>query len=103
MTKAVIEQTTIISWSYYGERAWEDLLGPRTIPVYKVLTIIGVVVGAIVNLGSVLDFSDMMILAMAFPNILGAAILSGAVKNDLTDYWRRLKAGEFDVDHASKN
>lgn len=95
--------STIISWSYYGERAWEDLFGPRTIPVYKVLTVIGVVVGAIVNLGSVLDFSDMMILSMAFPNILGAAILSGAVKNDLTDYWRRLKAGEFDVDHATRS
>ena len=89
--------STIISWSYYGERAWEDLFGPRTIPVYKVLTVGCVILGAIVNLGSVLDFSDMMILSMAFPNILGAAILSGAVRTDLKDYWRRLKAGEFNI------
>lgn len=89
--------STIVSWSYYGERAWEDLFGPRTIPIYKLLTVGCVVLGAIVNLGSVLDFSDMMILSMAFPNILGAAILSGAVKADLKDYWRRLKAGEFNI------
>lgn len=88
--------STIISWSYYGEKAWEDLFGARSIPVYKILAVLAVVLGSVVNLGSVLDFSDMMILSMAFPNILGAAILSGAVKADLRDYWQRLKAGDFD-------
>lgn len=89
--------SSIISWSYYGERAWEDLLGARSVPIYKLLTVCCVFIGAIVNLGSVLDFSDMMILSMAFPNILGAVILSGGVRKDLLDYWSRLKAGEFDV------
>ena len=92
--------STIISWSYYGERAWEDLFGPKTIPLYKALAIGCVVLGAVVNLGAVLDFSDMMILSMAFPNILGVVILSGLVKADLNDYWRRLKSGELDVDHS---
>ena len=59
------------------------------------LAVIAVFVGTIVNLGSVLDFSDMMILSMAFPNILGLLVLSPSVKRDLEDYWRRYKANEF--------
>jgi AGCS family alanine or glycine:cation symporter len=87
--------STVISWSYYGERCCEALFGPRSIMVYKVLCLVCVFVGAVVNAGSVLDFSDMMILSMAFPNILGVALLSPKVRSDLMDYWRRYKAGEF--------
>lgn len=87
--------STVISWSYYGERCWETLFGPRSIMIYKVLCVLCVFVGAVVNAGSVLDFSDMMILSMAFPNILGVALLSPKVRADLLDYWKRYKAGEF--------
>ena len=87
--------STIISWSYYGERCWEMLFGPRSIMVYKVLTVTCVFVGAIVHAGAVLGFSDMMILSMAFPNILGAVLLAPKVKRDLSDYWQRYQAGEF--------
>lgn len=87
--------STIVSWSYYGERCWERLFGARTTIVYKCLFIGGVLVGAVVDLGAVLTFSDIMILAMAFPNVLGAALLAPKVKRDLADYWRRYKANEF--------
>ncbi len=87
--------STIISWSYYGERAWESLFGLRTTGLYKILAVICVFIGTIVNLGSVLDFSDMMILGMAFPNIAGILLLSPKVKKDLFAYWKRYKAGEF--------
>ncbi|MBP89200.1 MAG: amino acid carrier protein [Planctomycetaceae bacterium] len=87
--------STIISWSYYGERCWERLFGPRSTVVYKVIYVSAVFVGAIANLGAVLDFSDMMILSMAFPNIFGVVLLSPQVRRDLIDYWRRFKAGEF--------
>ncbi len=87
--------STIISWSYYGERCWEILFGSRSTILYKILTVTFVFIGAIVNLGAVLDFSDMMILSMAFPNILGAVLLAPKVKRDLADYWKRYKAGEF--------
>ncbi|MEZ6050751.1 MAG: alanine/glycine:cation symporter family protein [Planctomycetaceae bacterium] len=87
--------STIISWSYYGEKAWESLFGPRSTPLYKVLAVIAVFVGTIVNLGSVLDFSDMMILGMAFPNIAGVVLLTPKVKRDLNRYWSRYRAGEF--------
>lgn len=87
--------STIISWSYYGERSWAFLFGRRSTFVYKILAVVCVFVGTVVNLGSVLDFSDMMILSMAFPNILGILLLSGEVKQDLARYWARYRAGEF--------
>lgn len=87
--------STIISWSYYGEKAWETLFGTRSTVLYKALAVIAVFVGTIVNLGSVLDFSDMMILGMAFPNILGVVLLAPKVRKDLNAYWERYTAGEF--------
>ena len=89
--------STMISWSYYGERCWENLFGASKLSVYsyKAIFIVAVFVGAIVPLGAVLDFSDMMILCMAFPNVLGLILLSPKVRRDLTEYWRRYQAGEF--------
>ena len=77
--------STIISWSYYGLKSWTFLFGQSkaTELTYKILLMFFVVVGSSVNLGSVLDFSDMMILAMAFPNIIGLLFLSSEVKEDL--------------------
>lgn len=94
--------STLISWSYYGERCWVRLFGERSAVVYKGLFIVAAFVGVIVNLGAVLDFSDMMILSMAFPNVLGLLILAPSVRRDLLDYWRRLKAGEFEQEIASR-
>jgi AGCS family alanine or glycine:cation symporter len=53
------------------------------------------VIGASVSLGAVLDFSDMMILAMSVPNMIGLYILSKEVRLDLADYMKRLKNGEL--------
>ena len=89
--------STMISWSYYGMRAWTYLFGKsrRTEVIYKMFFLIFVVIGSSIGLGAVLDFSDMMILAMAFPNIIGLYILSGEVKKDLKDYRGKLKSGEL--------
>ncbi|MDR9457784.1 MAG: amino acid carrier protein [Salegentibacter sp.] len=89
--------STMISWSYYGMRSWTYLFGKskKTELVYKVLFLVFVVVGASISLGAVLDFSDMMILAMSFPNIIGLYIMSGEVREDLREYFRKLKAGEL--------
>lgn len=85
--------STMISWSYYGMRAWTYLFGrsKRTELVYKMLFLVFVVVGASISLGAVLDFSDMMILAMAVPNIIGLYIMSGEVRKDLDGYLHKLK------------
>jgi AGCS family alanine or glycine:cation symporter len=87
--------STLISWSYYGERCWTSLFGIRASMAYKILFLVFVVLGSIVTRGNILDFSDMLILGMSFPNILGLLILSGKVKRRLDDYWERYQRGEL--------
>lgn len=97
--------STMISWSYYGLKGFdflvgnfsEKLFGNRDVAKYTYFTIFlfFIVVGAASNLGSVIAFSDMMILAMAFPNIIGLLILMPEIKQDLNDYWSKLKSGEI--------
>ncbi len=89
--------STMVSWSYYGMRSWTYIFGEskKSELVYKAIFLIFIVIGASVSLGAVLDFSDMMILAMAFPNIIGLYILSGEVRSDMKVYFKRLKDGEL--------
>lgn len=85
--------STMISWSYYGERCWCFLFGDQTRLAYKIIFVSAIVVGSVMRLGSVLDFSDLMILAMSFPNMLGVFLLSGKVRSHLNDYMERLRSG----------
>lgn len=89
--------STMISWSYYGMKSWTFLFGntKKMENIYKALFLCFTVMGASASLGAVIDFSDMMILGMAFPNILGLYFLSSEVKADLKDYFKRLKSGEI--------
>ncbi|MBZ9631982.1 amino acid carrier protein [Salegentibacter sp. LM13S] len=89
--------STMVSWSYYGMRSWTYLFGKslKSEMVYKVMFLLFVVLGATTSLGAVLSFSDMMILAMSFPNIIGLYILSSEVREDMKIYLDRLKAGEI--------
>jgi AGCS family alanine or glycine:cation symporter len=89
--------STMISWSYYGLKSWEYLFGKSKLSeyTYKLLFLVCIIIGSSVSLGAVIDFSDMMILAMAFTNILGLLILSKEVKFDLNSYFSRLKSGEI--------
>lgn len=91
----VFAYSTMISWSYYGERAVEYLVGVGGIPFYRIVYILFVVLGPILSLQAVIDFSDMMLISMAFPNIIGSIILSGLVASKLKDYVDRLKSGEM--------
>lgn len=87
--------STMISWCYYGERAWGYLLGLKSVIVFRLIFVACVFVGAVASLGPVLDFSDVMLLAMALPNIIGGVILAKLVKRELKSYWARYKAGEI--------
>ncbi len=103
---ALFAFSTMISWSYYGEKAWEYLFGNGSILVYKALFVFCVFLGSVVNLGAVLDFSDMMILAMSIPNLIGCYMLSGAIASELKDYMKRLNSGQmltYDDEVASRN
>lgn len=96
--------STMVSWSYYGMRSWTYLFGQskKSEIIYKVLFLLFVVVGASVSLGAVLSFSDMMILAMSFPNIIGLYIMSSEVRGDMEIYWNKLKNGELFINPKFK-
>ncbi len=89
--------STMISWSYYGLKAWTFLFGENkaTDLSYKLLFLIFVVIGSSMQLGAVIDFSDAMIFAMAFPNLLGCYFLLPVVKKELNEYWDDYKSGRL--------
>jgi AGCS family alanine or glycine:cation symporter len=89
--------STMIAWSYYGLKAWTYLFGESVITdvVYKSLFLIFIVIGSSMELGSVVDFSDAMIFAMAFPNVLGIYFLLPVVRRELEEYWADYKAGRL--------
>ena len=89
--------STMISWYYYGEKAFEYLFKNSNVIIYKIIFLTFTVFGTCINLKNVLDFSDMIFLAMAFPNIFGGILLSGKVKRQLDEYWRKYKNNEFQV------
>ena len=80
--------STMISWSYYGLQAWKYLFGKSKAAdlTYKLLFCIVVVIGAAISLGSVIDFSDAMIFAMVFPNMIGLLFLFPKVRQELKRY-----------------
>ena len=87
--------STMISWSYYGERCWTTLFGPRSSIIYKAMFLLCTFAGPMMTLSNVLDFSDLMILGMALPNILGLLILTPKVSEALNDYWDRYTSGQM--------
>lgn len=89
--------STMISWSYYGERCAVWLFGAKASLPYKVLFLTFTFLGSVITATQVLNFGDLMILGMAFPNLLGVYILSGKVRAMLRDYWQKYQAGEFQV------
>ncbi|HLU46948.1 MAG TPA: alanine:cation symporter family protein, partial [Planctomycetota bacterium] len=90
--------STLISWSYYGERCFTWMFGARSAIAYRFIFVAFVFIGSVIKLGNVIDFSDMMILGMAFPNLLGCLLLSGKVRRDLREYWNRHRKGEFQIE-----
>ena len=89
--------STMISWSYYGLKAWTYLFGEGKAKeiTFKVIFCIFVVIGAAANLGPVIDFSDAAIFAMAVVNITGLYCLMPIVKRELNSYLSRMESGEI--------
>ncbi len=88
--------STMISWSYYGERCWTYLFGESSTMAYRIIFVIFVVVGSVTSASNILNFSDTLILAMALPNFIGLYILHGKVREALSTYLSKLKSGELD-------
>ena len=80
--------STMISWSYYGLQSWKYLFGKGKTAdmVYKVLFLLFVVIGAAATLDAVIKFSDAMILALVFPNMIGLFFLFPKVRQEMKRY-----------------
>jgi len=86
--------STMISWSYYGLQSWKFLFGRGKVAdlTYKIIFLIFVVIGAAASMKSIWDFSDAMIFAMVFPNMVGLFLLFPVVKKQLKRYLSAIRA-----------
>lgn len=78
--------STILGWSYYGERCMEYLGGKRVIKIYRLVWIVTVYLGCVVNLQLVWDFADAMNALMALPNLIVLLALSGVIARETKKY-----------------
>lgn len=87
--------STMISWSYYGLQAWKYLFGRSGLSdlSYKLVFCLFVVIGAASSLDAVIKFSDAMILALVFPNMVGLLLLAPRVRKELKRYMDAIKKG----------
>lgn len=94
--------SSMISWSYYGMQGWVFLFGRGKVTelIYKMLFCIFIWIGAVISLGSVIDFSDAMIFAMVVPNIIGVVILTPVIRKELKRYMNAIKIKHEAIDEG---
>lgn len=90
--------STILGWSYYGERAIEYLFGLKAVPVYKLVFILMIFIGCSISLKLVVDISDTFNGFMALPNLIAITLLSKEVIHMTKDYLQRKKEGKLASD-----
>lgn len=88
LSTALFAYSTLIGWNYYGEKAIEYLIGSRSIPVYRILFIFMVMVGAMTKLELVWNISDLMNGLMAIPNLIGLLLLSNVIVSETDRYFK---------------
>ncbi len=93
LTVFLFAYSTIISWSYYGEKGFTFLFGQSLASeiVFKALFCVFIVIGASAELSSVIQFTDSMVFAMAIPNIIALYLLAPEVKADVRRYLEKVK------------
>ena len=89
LATALFAYSTLIGWNYYGEKAIEYLFGSRSIRPYRIVFIATVIVGAMMNLEFVWNFSDLMNGMMAIPNLIGLLLLSRVIKAETDRYFKK--------------
>lgn len=89
--------STLIAWSYYGDRCAEYLFGEKAIPVYRWMYVCCITIGAIGGLKVIWTIADIFNALMAIPNLIGLILLSGVVASEAKRYCTRLKNREFQL------
>ncbi|MCX2728646.1 alanine/glycine:cation symporter family protein [Saccharopolyspora sp. NFXS83] len=94
---ALFAISTIITWGYYGQRAWLFLFGKSKAKeiTYNVIFCISTVIGSVLTLTSVLNFADAVLFALALFNIIGLYLLLPVVKRELKSFREKLRTGEI--------
>ncbi len=93
--------STMISWSYYGERCWVYVFGERYSMLFKLLFVGFTLISSVASANNLLDLTDLLVLSMAFPNLVGLYVLSSKVKRALGEYEGKLASGELDLEVRS--
>ena len=80
--------STLISWAYYGQKAWTFLLGEgkKRVVAFNLLYCLFIIIGSAMNVSSILNITDAMMLSMCVPNIIVLYILAPEIKRDLKEY-----------------
>lgn len=86
--------STILGWSYYGEKCLAYLVGEKGIVIYRITFVLFIMVGALSGLQFIWDLADTMNGLMAIPNLIGLVGLSGVVVKETKDYMENIKAKE---------
>ena len=94
--------STILGWSYYGEKAIEYLGGRKSVKYYRVVWVAAVYAGSVVNLTLVWNFSDCMNALMAIPNLISLLLLSGIIAKETNKYLWSDRLDEYDEQQAIK-
>lgn len=83
--------STLISWAYYGQKAWTFLFGEgkKRVVTFNLIYCAFIVIGSVMNVQSIVDITDAMMIAMCVPNIIVLYILCPEIKRDLIDYCKR--------------
>ncbi|QIM17083.1 sodium:alanine symporter family protein [Leucobacter insecticola] len=98
--------STILGWSYYGERSLARIFGRRSVMPFRILFSLVVFVGATTQLSVVWSFSDVMNGLMAIPNLIGLLILSGLIARETRAYLKfdpKLRASDAEVREALRD
>lgn len=87
--------TTLIAWSYYGDRAVDYLFGSRAVSGYRIIYVGTVMLGALRPLDDVINFCDALNGLMAIPNLIALVVLAPVVAKLTKEYFQKLKAKNF--------
>ncbi|BDD08367.1 alanine glycine permease [Fulvitalea axinellae] len=89
--------STLLSWSYYGMKAWAFVFGDSNISnlTYKILFCGVIVLGASISQTNVVDLSNILIFSMGIPNVIGLYLMAPELKRDVALYFAKLKAGKI--------
>lgn len=102
---ALFAISTMITWGYYGQKAWTFLFGKSVLTerIYQVVFVLFTVVGSVLTLGSVLSFADAVLFLLALVNIIGLYILAPVVKQEVRSFREKMRSGEVrEIDPKEK-